>query len=498
MVHKTVFLSLFSAILGGVIVLQFQPGGPTEQNGLSIQQAHWTPGVNHSLTSRDRLASTREAEAPASHHADANVLPRDGFNGAAEKALDAVVHVRTAQTVAVQGGWSGFFGTPAQPRVQRGSGSGVILSSDGLIVTNHHVIEGADAIEIGLNDNRSFPAELIGSDPATDIAVVRIDAEGLAALSWGNSDEVRVGDWVLAVGNPFDLTSTVTAGIVSAKARDIQLLKPDIARDVFPVESFIQTDAAVNPGNSGGALVDAQGKLIGINTAIASRTGSYSGYSFAIPANLAAKVSQDLIEFGEVQRAFLGVHIRPVDEDLARDLGLPDVSGIMVTGLTVEGGAAEAGLEEGDVILAVDGVPTPSLPVLLERVNSHRPGEESDIEIWRDGQTRRFTVELKARFGSVDLATADDSSGLPLILGAAVADGQDDPRVLVLDAGTGAMGRAGIPDGTRIKSVDGRQVRDVAEFKQALAEAKKTGQKAALLEGLGPDGNPMWFGVGLR
>lgn len=498
MVHKTIFLPLFSAILGGVIALQFQPGALAEQDSLSIQQAHWAPGVNHGVASSDRLASTREAEAPAAHHADATVLPRDGFHGAAKEALDAVVHVRTAQTVAAQSGWSGFFRTPAQSRVQRGSGSGVILSSDGLIVTNHHVIEGADAIEIGLNDNRSFPAELIGSDPATDIAVLRIDADGLAALSWGNSDDVRVGDWVLAVGNPFDLTSTVTAGIVSAKARDIQLLRPNIARDVFPVESFIQTDAAVNPGNSGGALVDAQGKLIGINTAIASRTGSYSGYSFAVPANLAAKVSRDLIEFGEVQRAFLGVHIRPVDEGLARDLGLPDVSGVMVTGLTKEGGAAEAGLQEGDVILAVDGAPTPSLPVLLERVNRHRPGEESDIEVWRDGQTQRFTVELKDRFGSVDLATADDGTGRPLILGAAVTDGQEDPGVLVLDAGTGAFGRAGIPDGTRIESVDGRQVRDVAELEQALDEAKEAGRKAALLEGLGPDGNPMWFGVGLR
>ncbi|MGB0511259.1 MAG: PDZ domain-containing protein, partial [Flavobacteriales bacterium] len=284
----------------------------------------------------------------------------------------------------------------------------------------------------------------------------------------------------------------------SAKARDIQLLRPNTARDVFPVESFIQTDAAVNPGNSGGALVDAQGRLIGINTAIASRTGSYSGYSFAVPANLAAKVSRDLIEFGEVQRAFLGVHIRPVDEGLARDLGLPDVSGVMVTGLTEDGGAAEAGLQEGDVILAVDGAPTPSLPVLLERVNRHRPGEDSDIEVWRDGQTRRFTVELKDRFGSADLATADDNTGLPTILGAVVADGQEDPGVLVLDAGTGAMGRAGIPDGTRIESVDGRQVRDVEELERALVEAKEAGRKAALLEGLGTDGNPMWFGVGLR
>jgi len=498
MVHKTVFLPLFSAILGGVLVLQFQPGTPVEQDSLSIQQAYWTPGGNHSVGADDKLASARVDESSAAPHSESTVLPRGGFNGAAEEALDAVVHIRTAQTVTTQGGWSGFFGTPSAPNVQRGSGSGVILSSDGLIVTNHHVVEGAHTIEIGLNDNRSYPAELIGSDPATDIAVLRIEANGLTALSWGDSDDVRVGDWVLAVGNPFDLTSTVTAGIVSAKARDIQLLRPDYSRDVFPVESFIQTDAAVNPGNSGGALVDAHGQLIGINTAIASRTGSYSGYSFAVPANLAAKVSRDLIEFGKVQRAFLGVHIRPVDEEVARDLGLPAVSGVMVTDLMEDGGAAEAGIEEGDVILAVDGAPTPSLPLLLERVNRHRPGEESKIDIWRNGKIRQYTVELRDRFGSAELATVDESTEFLTVLGAMVTDGQNGACVLILDSGDGAMGRAGVPDGARIESVNGRRIQDVSALQEALTVAKMEGRKAALLEGTGPDGNPMWFGVGIR
>ena len=499
MINKTVLLSLFSAILGGVVVLQFQPKTPVQKDRPAVQSVDWTPDVDPTMGTAKRSPSpSLRHDAIAMHRAEGSVLPRDGFSDAAEEALDAVVHVRTAETVLTQGGWSGFFGTPAQQRIQRGSGSGVILSSDGIIVTNHHVIEGADAIEIGLNDNRSFPAELIGSDPATDIAVLRIDAKGLTALSWGDSDDIRVGDWVLAVGNPFDLTSTVTAGIVSAKARDIQLLRPDHSRDVFPVESFIQTDAAVNPGNSGGALVDARGQLMGINTAIASRTGSYSGYSFAVPANLAAKVAQDLIEFGEVQRAFLGVHIRPVDEPLARDLGLPDVSGVMVTGLTEDGGAAEAGLETGDVILAVDGAPTPSLPLLLERVNRHRPGEESNIDVWRDGEIRQFTVELKDRFGSAQLATEEDGAESPVLLGAVVTDVQDATGVLVLDAGDGAMGRAGVPDGARIESVDGRAVQNASELEQALKAAKMEGRKAALLEGTGPNGDVMWFGVGLH
>ena len=254
---RTTLLSLLSAAVGGWMVLQFQPAHSrtlADTSPLPVLEA-----LRPMPAAPTPVAPSRPAPA---------ALPGNGFNAAADAALDAVVHVRTAQTMATTGGWGQFFGMPGTSQIQRGSGSGVILSEAGLIVTNHHVIDGADAIEVGLNDNRSFEAELVGSDPATDIAVLRIEANGLTALPWGNSDDVRIGDWVLAVGNPFDLTSTVTAGIVSAKARDIQLLRPDYARDVFPVESFIQTDAAVNPGNSGGALVDTRGQLVGINTAV--------------------------------------------------------------------------------------------------------------------------------------------------------------------------------------------------------------------------------------
>ena len=308
---------------------------------------------------------------------------------------------------------------------------------------------------------------------------------------------MRIGDWVLAVGNPFDLTSTVTAGIVSAKARDIQLLRPDYARDVFPVESFIQTDAAVNPGNSGGALVDTRGQLVGINTAIASRTGSYAGYSFAVPANLAAKVARDLIEFGRVQRAFLGVTIRPVDEALAEETGLPGVEGVMVTGLTEDGGAAEAGIREGDVILSVDGGETTTLPLLLERVNRHRPGERTDIEVWRDGQTERFTVELKDRFGRTELSAADETLRETLY-GAVLEDAAEGGGVIVVESGTGALGRTGVPSGTRIQSVDGAPIDSTEDLMTAVEQAKKAGQKAVLIEGRTPDGQPAWFGMGIR
>ena len=483
---RTILLSLLSAAVGGWMVLQFQPAHPrtlADTSPLPVLEA-----LRPMPAAPTPVAPSRPAPA---------ALPGDGFNAAADAALDAVVHVRTAQTMATTGGWGQFFGMPGTSQIQRGSGSGVILSEAGLIVTNHHVIDGADAIEVGLNDNRSFEAELVGSDPATDIAVLRIEANGLTALPWGNSDDVRIGDWVLAVGNPFDLTSTVTAGIVSAKARDIQLLRPDYARDVFPVESFIQTDAAVNPGNSGGALVDTRGQLVGINTAIASRTGSYAGYSFAVPANLAAKVARDLIEFGRVQRAFLGVTIRPVDEALAEETGLPGVEGVMVTGLTEDGGAAEAGLREGDVILSVDGGETPTLPLLLERVNRHRPGERTDIEVWRDGQTERFTVELKDRFGRTELSAADETLRETLY-GAVLEDAAEGGGVIVVESGTGALGRTGVPSGTRIQSVDGAPIDSTEDLMTAVEQAKKAGQKAVLIEGRTPDGQSAWFGMGIR
>jgi len=288
----TFSLSLFSAILGGVIALQFGPASappfPAESPA-PVVLTHGSPA----------LTQPKAVVTPSAFSESASLLP--DFRTAAGQALDAVVHVRTSKTVTPSYGWydwSGMFQRPAPRMMPSGSGSGVILSEEGFIVTNHHVIEGADRIEIGLNDNRNFTARLVGSDPTTDIAVLQIEASDLKALEWGDSDAVQVGDWVLAVGNPFDLTSTVTAGIVSAKARDIQLLQPDFDRSLFPVESFIQTDAAVNPGNSGGALVSDRGDLIGINTAIASRTGSYAGYAFAIPASLAKKVAGDLIEFG--------------------------------------------------------------------------------------------------------------------------------------------------------------------------------------------------------
>ena len=484
---RSILIPLCSAFMGGWLVLQLTADRPAPLASAPVIQANWSRPADILSTGSPGIT----APAPASG------MPSEGFRRPARAALDAVVHIRTSQTMANQGGWSGFFPSPAHPQIQKGSGSGVVLSPDGLIITNHHVIAGADAIEVGLNDNRSFVAELIGSDPSTDIAVLRIKTDGLTALSWGNSDQVHVGDWVLAVGNPFDLTSTVTAGIVSAKARSIQLLRPDLARDVFPVESFIQTDAAVNPGNSGGALVNTEGLMVGINTAIASRTGSYSGYSFAVPSNLAAKVAQDIIEFGEVKRAFLGVHIRPVDEMLAEELGLPEVKGIMVTGLADNGGAIEAGLRKGDVILSIDGAATPSLPVLLERVSQHRPGEACSIEVWREGKTSRFIVGLKDRFGGTQLTGNLDEQTFINAFGGRLSDDKSGRGAKVLQAGQGALGRSGIQDGVIIRSVDGIRIQAVKGLLDAIADANQAGRKAVLLEVEEPSGQTAWFGMGV-
>ena len=262
-----------------------------------------------------------------------------------------------------------------------GSGSGVIISSDGYIITNNHVVEESENLEILLNDRRTFSAEIVGTDPSTDLSVIKIDAENLTPIQFGNSDNVQIGEWVLAVGNPFGLNSTVTAGIVSSKARNLNILRGDYA-----IESFIQTDAVVNPGNSGGALVNTDGELIGINTAILTNSGNYEGYSFAIPANLVRKVVEDLIEFGEVKRAVLGVVIRNINDRTAEELGLPSVAGVFIRQIGKNSSAANAGLEPGDVITHINGIQINSVPELQEQVALYRPGEKVEIGFYRGGE----------------------------------------------------------------------------------------------------------------
>ena len=323
------------------------------------------------------------------------IAPVD-FTQAAERSVEAVVHVKTKyyrQQQYVDPFYQFFFGRPQQSQQPSAmaSGSGVILSNDGYIVTNNHVIEDANEIEVVLNDKRTFTAKLIGTDPNTDLALLKIEATALPTIEIGNSDDLRVGEWVLAVGNPFNLTSTVTAGIVSAKARSINILNSDMK-----IESFIQTDAAVNPGNSGGALVNTQGQLVGINTAIASQTGSYAGYAFAIPTAIMQKVVADLRQFGTVQRALLGIRMLDITQQVKDQLSLESMEGVYV-GEVISGSAADkAGMKAGDVIVQVDGRPINASSQLQEQIGRKNPGDQITILVRRGHRSVSLQVTLTA------------------------------------------------------------------------------------------------------
>ena len=313
------------------------------------------------------------------------------FSDAAESAVQAVVYVKVAQKANYQGGslLDLIFGFPQTPRDQVGLGSGVIIRPDGYIVTNNHVIAGADVIEVTLENNKVYPAKLVGTDPATDIALIKIDAEDLPAIRMGNSDDLRLGEWVLAIGSPYDLRSTITAGIVSAKGRSM----PNYDGQ-YRVESFIQTDAAVNPGNSGGALVNAAGDLVGINTSIISRTGSYTGYSFAVPVNIVSKVVDDFIEYGSVQRAMLGVSITDVTAQLANQADLTEIDGVYVMDVQRDSPAEKGGIQKGDVIKEVNLNAVHNSAGLQEQISKLRPGEKAVVTVFREGHQHEIIVTL--------------------------------------------------------------------------------------------------------
>jgi serine protease Do len=335
------------------------------------------------------------------HQAFLNISPSLSvdFTEAASATLPAVVHIKTQFNTPNYTLYDFVFGTqPRHSTPVHSTGSGVILSSDGYVVTNNHVIENAEIIEVILNNRRKFQAQLIGRDATTDIALLKVDGENLPHVNYGNSDNVMIGEWVLAIGNPFNLTSTATHGIISAKARNINILTDNMA-----IESFIQTDAAVNPGNSGGALVNIKGELIGINTAIASRTGSFVGYSFAIPVNIVRKVVADIVEFGEVQRAYLGMDILDIDSKIAAELNVKDIQGVYATRLWENGAARQAGLQDGDIILEVNGFKVNSTSQLLEQISKYRPGDEIDLLVNRNGRNRSFIAVLQNKYGNTDV-----------------------------------------------------------------------------------------------
>jgi Do/DeqQ family serine protease len=423
------------------------------------------------------------------------------FVNAADASLHAVVHIKSELTQRNKvyndffDLFDDFFGNPNyryynQPVIA--TGSGVIITGDGYIVTNNHVVQNASRLEVTLNDKRSYEATVIGRDPTTDLALIKVDAEELPFLTYGDSDDLRIGEWVLAVGNPFNLTSTVTAGIVSAKARNINILG-----EVGAIESFIQTDAVVNRGNSGGALVNVNGELIGINAAIASNTGSYTGYSFAIPVNIVKKVIGDFLDFGEIQRAYLGITFREIDSKFADEKGLDEVRGVYVEQILEDGAAEEAGLISGDVIMMVDDMEIDSKSELLEAIGTRRPGDKVTVYAQRGNAMKKFDVVLRNRSGNTDVVKSNNIE----LLGATFEPVSEKDKenldieygLKITRLGSGKLKDAGVREGFIIMYVDKNPVKTVDELKFVL-----TGKKGGtLLEGMYPNGQRAYYGVGL-
>jgi serine protease Do len=419
---------------------------------------------------------------------------------ASEKSVHAVVHIQVKMLEKTDNGvdnqpFDWFFGPGfpgnlnprhyrQQPQYQMASGSGVIISPDGYIVTNNHVVDDAVNVQVILNDNRQFKAKVIGRDPNTDIAVVKIDAKDIPYLVWGNSDALKLGEWVLAVGNPMNLNSTVTAGIVSAKSRGIGIVSGQM-----PLESFIQTDAAVNPGNSGGALVNVNGDLVGINTAIASETGSYTGYSFAIPATIARKVVDDIKKYGEVQRAVLGVEMQTVNDSIARAKKLDKTEGAYVHNTTEDGAARKAGIKEGDVIVSINGNSVNSSSQLQEQIGKFSPGNEVTVGYIRNGALKEVKVVLQNMKGDTSIIKEPTS-----VLGAEFGSVSDkdkarlqiDEGVQVIDLKAGKLKDAGMKIGFIITDVNKVSVSSKEDIERVFMQASD--KRPILIEGVYPDG----------
>ncbi|MCL2245811.1 MAG: Do family serine endopeptidase [Lentimicrobiaceae bacterium] len=434
------------------------------------------------------------------------------FTHAAERSVNSVVHVKTKYKVPVQQGFDSFsdplfeffFGRPQNPRryddpqeQPGGAGSGVILSHDGYIVTNNHVIDKASSIEVTLNDKRTFKAEVIGSDPTTDIALLKIEATDLIPMPFGNSDELKIGEWVLAVGNPFNLTSTVTAGIVSAKARNINILSAELK-----IESFIQTDAAVNPGNSGGALVNTKGELMGINTAIASQTGQFVGYSFAIPVSIVKKVVDDLREFGVVQRAVLGIHSRDINDEFAKEKRLTTLEGVYVADVMENGAAKMAGIKAEDIIITIERVKIKSMAELQEQIGRYRPGNIIHIGVLRNGKELDFQVELRNRSGNTNVVKAVNLDILgakfkPISNNTKYKFGINGGLEVVSVEKSGRFAKAGVQKGYILIKANKMIINSEEDLTEAFQQVKygDDEERVLLLAGAYPNGQVVYYAV---
>jgi serine protease Do len=423
--------------------------------------------------------------------------PNVDLTFAAEQTVHGVVHVRTKSKNDMT--FSNpilefLYGDgPVHQDPVLGFGSGVIVSQDGYIVTNHHVVKGADEIMVKLNDNREYDAKLVGDDPNTDIALLKIDAQNLPFIPFGNSDDLKLGEWVLAVGNPFNLTSTVTAGIVSAKARNLNIINEN-----YKLESFIQTDAALNPGNSGGALVNVKGELVGINTAIISPTGGYAGNSFAVPVTIVKKVVDDLREFGAVQRAFIGISPTDVNAEIAKQNNLPVTTGVFIADVKESGAAKEAGIVKGDVIIKLNDILISNTSQMQEQLSKYRPKDQINVTILRDGKEKIFNLILRNLQGQTSLVKAMDGSS---IMGAKIIETTTEERqklgirygVKISELGAGRFSKAGIEEGFIITRMNNKPVSSISELKNILDNTRG----GVYIEGIYPNGVIAYYAFGL-
>lgn len=425
------------------------------------------------------------------------------FVFAAKNATPSVVHIRTKYEAGMRANnpfndfFKDYFGDRYENRGRghsMGAGSGVIISSDGYIVTNNHVVDNANEIEVVLNDNRSYEAEVVGVDESTDIAVIKVNQEDLPAIKYGNSESMNIGEWVLAIGNPYEFRSTVTAGIVSAKGRNINILGGGTS-----VESFIQTDAAVNPGNSGGALVNLNGELVGINTAIASPSGAFAGYSFAVPVTLVQKVVADLIEYGEVQRALLNIRIGDVNAEIAEQFDLDVLRGVYVSEV-IDGGAADrAGIEDGDVIIGIDGKTVNNVAQLQETVAVKRPGDKIKVKFIRDGRNKEVEAVLRNmnnNFEVVEAKNVFEIEGATFSeISASVADDLNiDGGVQITELREGKWKDIRMKEGFIITNIDNDKIEDLEDLQDYFRSPRRDG---ILIEGVYPDGTRAHYGLGL-
>lgn len=460
---------------------------------LGTLSAIWINNVweTHHESQKSQVFTTASSHAKLIGLANGTDDPAN-FSTAAEKALPCVVHIKTTSTSQNLSYdpfaelFFGYHGKPA-PQIQQGSGSGVIISADGYIVTNNHVINGSDKIDVTLNDKRHFEAEVIGVDASTDIALLKVKAQDLPFITYGNSDALRVGEWVLAVGNPFNLYNTVTAGIISAKGRNNIINSSQRA-----IESFIQTDAAVNPGNSGGALVNTQGELIGINTAIASNNGAYQGYAFAVPVNIVKKIVKDLAEFGTVQRAYLGVNIQDIDAKFAEDKNLSRLKGVYVSGLIQGGSADVSGIQSGDVIIRIEETEVNTVSELQEQISRYRPGDAVKVSVVRGRKEIQISVTLKTLDNSTQLSKTSSSKATFDELGIECQEMDAETlKSMQLQNGVqvnklkpGKLTQIGIQKGFVITAIDRKKIETLADLKSALEHKKGM----ITLEGAYPNG----------